>query len=91
MTVYCGPPAMQELLDVAFGPNGMGAWRLLPTAANRLPAAASYLRRPGDSVFRAFKLDVLRIRGGQVAETTTFDSSLFGAFGLPEVLPEEDQ
>jgi hypothetical protein len=29
---------------------------------------------------------VLRGRGGQVAETTTFD-----AFGLPEVLPEEDQ
>jgi RNA polymerase sigma-70 factor (TIGR02960 family) len=89
--VYRGRPAMEELLDLAFGPNGMGEWRLVPTAANRLPAAASYLRRPGDSVFRAFKLDVLRVRGGQVAETTTFDSSLFGAFGLPEVLPEEEQ
>jgi hypothetical protein len=89
--VYRGRPAKEELLDVAFGPNGMGEWRLLPTAANRLPAAASYLRRPGDSVFGAFKLDVLRVRGGRVAETTTFDSSLFGAFGLPEVLPEEDR
>ena len=82
---------MEPLLAIAFGPNGMGQWRLLPTAANRLPAAASYLRLPGDSVFRAFKLDVLRVRGGQVAETTTFDSSLFGAFGLSEVLPEEEQ
>jgi hypothetical protein len=33
------------------------------------------------------KLDVLRVRGGQVAETTTFGSSLFGAFGLPGCLP----
>ena len=88
--VYRGRPAMQELLDVAFGPNGMGEWRLLPTAANRLPAAASYLRRPGDTLFRAFKLDVLRVRGDQVAETTTFGHSLFGAFGLPEVLPGND-
>jgi RNA polymerase sigma-70 factor (TIGR02960 family) len=87
--VYRGRPAMEPLLDVAFGPNGMGEWRLVPTAANRLPAAASYLRRPGDNVFRAFKIDVLRVRGDQVAETTTFGSSLFGAFGLPEVLPED--
>ena len=64
------------------------AGALLPTAANRLPAAACYLRRPGDTRFRAFKLDVLRVRGGQIAETTTFGSSPFGAFGLPEVLPE---
>lgn len=27
------------------------------------------------------------VRGGQVAETTTFGATLFGAFGLPEVLP----
>jgi hypothetical protein len=86
--VHRGREAMQPLLDVAFGPDGMGEWRLLPTASNRLPAAASYLRRPGDTRFRAFKLDVLRVRGDQVAETTTFDNSLFGAFGLPEVLPE---
>ena len=33
----------------------------VPTAANRMPAAASYLRRPGDSEFRAFKIDVLRV------------------------------
>lgn len=79
---------MAPLLDLAFGPRGMGEWRLLPTAANRLPAAACYLRRPGDARFRAFKLDVLRVRGGQIAETTTFGSSPFGAFGLPEVLPE---
>ena len=72
--VYRGRQAMAPLLDLAFGPRGMGEWRLLPTAANRLPAAACYLRRPGDARFRAFKLDVLRVRGGQIAETTTFGS-----------------
>ncbi|HEY4462425.1 MAG TPA: RNA polymerase subunit sigma-70 [Streptosporangiaceae bacterium] len=87
-SVFRGRDAMTPLLEIAFGPNGMGQWRLRPIAANRLPAAASYLRRPGDTRFRAFKIDVLRVVGGQVAETTTFDSTLFGTFGLPEVLPD---
>ena len=64
----------------------MGAWRLFPVAANRMPAAASYLRRPGDTVFRAFKLDVMRIEAGQIAEITTFNAELFPAFGLAPVL-----
>jgi RNA polymerase sigma-70 factor (TIGR02960 family) len=88
--VFRGRAAMEELLHQAFAPpadGGMGQWRALPTAANRLPAAACYLRRPGDTVFRAFKLDVLRIDDGQVAETTTFGPELFGVFGLPDVLP----
>jgi RNA polymerase sigma-70 factor (TIGR02960 family) len=60
-----------------------GEWRLVPTRANRQPAAASYLRAPGDTEFRAFKLDVLRVEGGRIAEITTFGASLFPAFGLP--------
>jgi hypothetical protein len=64
----------------------MGQWRLVPTHANRMPAAASYLRRPGDGQYRAFKLDVLRIAGGAIAETTTFDARMFAAFGLPPTL-----
>jgi len=74
-------------LRTAFGPERDGDWRLVPTAANRMPAAASYLRRPGDTVFRAFKLDVLRIEEDLIAEITTFGPSLFPAFGLPEVIP----
>src|ERR1700761_570976 len=88
--VYRGRGAMDPLLKLAFAAppaGGMGEWRALPTVANRQPAAACYLRRPGDTVFRAFKLDVLRVQDGQVAETTTFDAALFPAFGLPEVLP----
>jgi RNA polymerase sigma-70 factor (ECF subfamily) len=63
-----------------------GEWRLLPTMANRMPTAASYLRQPGDSVFRAFKFDVLRIEDGKIAEITTFGAALFPAFGLPPTL-----
>ena len=68
------------------GPDRDGDWRLLPTAANRMPAAGSYLRRPGDTVFRAFKLDVLRVEGDVVAEVTTFGPESFPALGLPAVL-----
>ena len=61
----------------------MGEWRLVAAWANRQPAAVSYLRRPGDSEFRAFKVDVLRIRDGLIAEITTFTPTLVESFGLP--------
>jgi RNA polymerase sigma-70 factor (ECF subfamily) len=64
----------------------MGEWRLLPVGANRMPAAASYLRRPGDSEFRSFKFDVMRIEAGAIAEITTFNAELFQAFGLAPTL-----
>jgi RNA polymerase sigma-70 factor (TIGR02960 family) len=63
-----------------------GEWRLVPARANRMPAAASYLKRPGDSEFRAFKFDLLRIENGVIAEITTFGYKLFPAFGLPPTL-----
>ena len=78
-----GLEALAPLLERAFGPHRDGDWRLVSTRANRMPAAASYLRRPGDSLFRAFKLDVLRIEDGAIAEITTFGHALFPAFGLP--------
>jgi RNA polymerase sigma-70 factor (TIGR02960 family) len=65
----------------------MGEWRLIPAAANRMPAAVSYLRRPGDSEFRAFKIDIMRIAGGRFAEITTFNAELYRLPGLPEILP----
>ena len=51
-----------------------------------MPAAASYLRRPGDRAFRAFKLDVMRIDDGVIAEITTFNADLFPVFGLAPTL-----
>jgi len=64
----------------------MGTWRLVPVRANRMPAAASYLLRPGDTAYRAFKLDVMRMADGLIAEITTFGDGLFPAFGLDQVL-----
>ena len=64
-----------------------GEWRLLGTWANRMPTAASYLRKAGDTEFRAFKFDVLRVEQRKVAEITTFGPELFSVFGLPVTVP----
>ncbi len=87
--LFEGREAMASLLERAFGPESPGDWLLVPTRANRQPTAASYLRQPGDSEYRAFKFDVLRVEGGVIAEVTTFDASLFDAFGLPPTWPLE--
>ena len=82
---YCfqGTEAIRPLMADA---AAMGEWRLVPAGANQMPAAASYLRRPGDSVFRAFKLDVMRVEGPVIAEITTFPADHFAAFGLQPTL-----
>jgi RNA polymerase sigma-70 factor (ECF subfamily) len=51
------------MLTTAFRVEEMGDWRLVPTAANRIPAAGSYLQEWKDTGFRAFKLDVIRMEG----------------------------
>lgn len=84
---FDGIEALTPLLERAIGPERDGEWRLLPTMANRMPAAASYLQRHGDAEYRAFKLDVMRVEGGLIAEITTFGPDLFEAFDLPIVLP----
>ena len=82
---YCfqGTEAIRPLMADA---AALGEWRRVPAGANRMPGAASYLRRPGDSVFRAFKLDVMRVEGAVIAEITTFPADHFAAFGLPLAL-----
>jgi RNA polymerase sigma-70 factor (ECF subfamily) len=66
-----------------------GEWRLVAIAANRQPALASYLRPWDKTEFRAFKIDVVRVEGGLVAEIATFGPALFPQFGLPETLRVE--
>jgi len=84
--LYEGRDAVLTLFEGGTGYNGPGEWQLVPTAANRQPAAASYLRDWNDTEFRAFKIDVFDIRDGLVAQITTFGSELFDAFGLPPTL-----
>jgi RNA polymerase sigma-70 factor (ECF subfamily) len=85
--VYDGLAEVSVLIRRGLGPDRVGDWRLLPIGVNRMPAAVSYLRRPGDTRYRAFKVDVLRIEGGQIAEITTLGpAALLGPLGLPETI-----
>jgi RNA polymerase sigma-70 factor (TIGR02960 family) len=82
--LFEGLDVVRPMLEEGLGAEGV--WRLVLTRANRMPAAASYLRAWDDTEFRAFKIDVIRLEGGLVAELTTFGSELFEAFGLPPTL-----
>jgi RNA polymerase sigma-70 factor (ECF subfamily) len=64
----------------------MGELRVLPTAANRQPAAAFYARSPGDTAYRGFAIDVLTIESGRIVEIVAFGPEVFPAFGLPATL-----
>ncbi len=86
-TWYEGREAiMAAFTPEIFGPEAIGDFRLVPTRANMQPAAANYVRRRGDSEYRALALDVLRIEDGKVVEITAFVRELFPAFGLPPTL-----
>jgi RNA polymerase sigma-70 factor (TIGR02960 family) len=73
-------------IDGGFGSETFGSLRCLVTRANRQPAVACYVRRPGDDGYSAMAIDVLRIVEGAVAEIITFDGSVFSWFGLPKTL-----
>ena len=62
---FDGIDVVARALETAFGVEEVGDWRLVPIRANRMPAAASYLREWGDSMFRAFKIDVRAVGGRQ--------------------------
>ena len=81
--------AMIGFLRQSFEPDSptyFGEWKHLPTTANRMPAVAGYVRRPGTTIYRAQVLDVLRVRDEKIAEITSFEPHLFAAFGLPLVI-----
>ena len=99
-------PMLFEGVEAVVGPiaegvlvPSFGTFRVLPTRANGLPAAALYLRRPGDAEHRPFALDVLRVEGGRITELIGFSCpphgpafsadpvpDLFPRFGLPSAL-----
>jgi hypothetical protein len=77
---------VQAWIDGGFGTEAFGALRGALTRANRQPAVANYVRRPGDDGFRPMALGVLAIADGAIAEIVTFDAPAFGWFGLPDML-----
>jgi RNA polymerase sigma-70 factor (ECF subfamily) len=82
--LYDGLDAVRPLLET--GLTEPGEWRVLLTRANRMPAFACYLRPRDEAEFTAFKLDVVRLRDGAIAEITTFNRDVFASFGLPAML-----
>jgi RNA polymerase sigma-70 factor, ECF subfamily len=70
------------------GPTALGEFRLLPVWVNRQPAAANYVRRPGDTEFRGLAVDVLRVLDGAVVEIVSFEhTSSFPVFDLLDLPP----
>lgn len=86
-TWFLGRDEIANAFALSIDPNlatYLGQFRTLATAANRQPALAAYVRRPGESEYRALGLDVLRLEGDQVVEITRFvTADMFAAFGLP--------
>jgi RNA polymerase sigma-70 factor, ECF subfamily len=85
-TWYAGREAIVIASGKGFDP-GFGHLRSVITGANMQPAAAHYLRSPGESEYRPLALDVLRTEDGLVVEIGSFVyPELFPAFGLPPTL-----
>jgi RNA polymerase sigma-70 factor (ECF subfamily) len=73
-------------VEGGFGTETVGDFRCVAVTANRQPAMACYLRRPGDDAYRPLALDALRIEGGRVAEVVVFGPDRFASFGLPATM-----
>lgn len=82
---FLGRDAVAAFFQEIFVTKPPGEFRLVPTRSNGHPAAANYLRLPGEDEFRALSLDVLRFVDGTLDEIVTFDNKFFPLFGLPEV------
>ena len=87
--IVVGRDAMLKLwVDAGFGTERFGRLRCVLTRANMQPAVANYVLAPGDVVWRALALDVLRIEEGIITEIVTFSGEIFPRFGLPLKIDE---
>ena len=67
--------------------TGCGSWRHLPAAANGQPAVGCYLRSDDAGPYAGWAINVLTLRGGQIAEITSFiGPGHFALLGLPASL-----
>ncbi|GII96163.1 RNA polymerase sigma factor [Sinosporangium siamense] len=89
--VFAGRAAILDMWrPVLTGEQAWGEWHTVPLAVNRQPAAANYVRRPGESRYTAVNIDVLRIEGDLIAEITTFGPEILPAIGLSLTLSPGD-
>jgi RNA polymerase sigma-70 factor (ECF subfamily) len=80
--------ALSLSLDPA-SPHCVGRFRMRPTRANRQPAVATWLRRPGEEDYRWFGVSLLTIEHGLITELAAFESVPAAAWGLPETWHDE--
>jgi hypothetical protein len=73
-------------IEGGFVSERFGRLRCVVTHANLQPAVAAHLCWPGDSIWRALALDVLRIEDGLIAEIVVFPPDSFPTFGLPMMM-----
>jgi len=82
-----GKDAIVDLWGQALDPSRFGELLLVPVWLNRQPAAANYVRRPGDDAFRALAVDVLRVEDGLITDVLSFEHTeqfpVFDLLGLP--------
>jgi RNA polymerase sigma-70 factor (ECF subfamily) len=87
---YRGRDAIRGFFAWAWAHHG--AFRVVPTGANRQPAFAIYVRREPCAEWRAHSVWLLELQGAAIASLTGFvdplGPRLFAAFGLPETLPD---
>jgi RNA polymerase sigma-70 factor (ECF subfamily) len=81
-------PIMESWAPVLADPAALGEFLIVPVWMNRQPAAACYVRRPGDTVFHAFAVDVLRVEDGLITEVLAFEhTASFPVFDLLDLPP----
>jgi RNA polymerase sigma-70 factor, ECF subfamily len=88
---YLGREAIRAFIAWAWRANGLGSFRLVPTAANRQPAFAQYHRGPDGAQWQAHAIWLPTLQDREIATLTGFiNPGLFAALGLPVVLPPPD-
>jgi RNA polymerase sigma-70 factor (ECF subfamily) len=67
----------------------IGRFRMRAVRANRQPAVAGYLRRPGEHDYRWFGVTLLTIEDGLITAMAAFESATAAAWDLPGIWPGE--
>jgi RNA polymerase sigma-70 factor (ECF subfamily) len=78
-----------SLAEMILVPGASGAFRLVPTRANGLPAFGAYRREEITGEWQALSIQLVEVLDGRIASMVAFlDTSLFAPFGLPTTLAE---
>ncbi|WP_284749524.1 RNA polymerase subunit sigma-70 [Amycolatopsis sp. RTGN1] len=80
--------ALSLSLDPA-SPHCVGRFRMRATRANRQPAVATWLRRPGTDEYRWFGVSLLTIEHGLITDLAAFESVPAAVWGMPETWHDE--